>query len=617
MANANTIREFLIGLGVDIDQNAVRRFTSTIDSLTKEVERFVFKLTAMTTLLEAAVVKTASALENLYFIAQRAGTTVDNLRALQYGMANVGLSADTANQALESLATSLRINPGNESLLNYLGVRTRDLKGNMRDTSEVMGDFISRLSKMPPYIAAQYAQMFGINAQTLNMLIKNYGEIQEQTQKWKDLAATLGVNLDDITKRSHIFMESFRETGEIVELIWTKLADTLMTKFGPQLNQFNQWLLDHSKDIQDFAMKVVTAVTGMATALTGAIPTISALVQATIGWKDALTVIGDILVYRIFGPLGLILALYNQLKGIADSNLQKRFDEDKKRAESGQKPLLGPGSEYSPSDWLEKFKYLGTVIGNGIKDILKQPAPIQQESYEGSGIDPNYIHKAAFDTGGFDTGGPTDQNGRPNAQINPTAFNLGNEAQLPPSGRPPISVRQNNPGNLRFGQGEIGESGGFAVFNSALEGFQALRRQLQIYASRGLNSVQDIISKYAPSSENNTGAYINNLSRSMGVGANQALNLQDPNTLSALMAGITRIESGYNPWSRDLINQAAGNQLGSGISSGRMGGNVTIHQKTDIHVHGQDAHTTAQETTRQQDTVNATLVRNFRSAVLA
>jgi len=53
-----------------------------------------------------------------------------------------------------------------------------------------------------------------------------------------------------------------------------------------------------------------------------------------------------------------------------------------------------------------------------------------------------------------------------------------------------------------------------------------------------------IINKYAPSSENNTQAYIDALSKRLGVTGDQKLDLNDTTTLTGLIKGIARHEAG-------------------------------------------------------------------------
>lgn len=99
-----------------------------------------------------------------------------------------------------------------------------------------------------------------------------------------------------------------------------------------------------------------------------------------------------------------------------------------------------------------------------------------------------------------------------------------------------LASRNNNPGNLRSGPGQIGTSGGFAVFPSPDAGFAALDNQIQLNAARGLTLNEFFAGKpgvyagYAPSSDsNNPAAYASFVAGQTGL---------DPNTpLSSLLAG--------------------------------------------------------------------------------
>lgn len=71
-----------------------------------------------------------------------------------------------------------------------------------------------------------------------------------------------------------------------------------------------------------------------------------------------------------------------------------------------------------------------------------------------------------------------------------------------------LAQRNFNPGNLKFrGQkGAIQGDKGFAKFKSMDEGYTALKGQIKLDTDRGL-SLKGFTKKYAPPSENDTGAY--------------------------------------------------------------------------------------------------------------
>jgi len=93
-------------------------------------------------------------------------------------------------------------------------------------------------------------------------------------------------------------------------------------------------------------------------------------------------------------------------------------------------------------------------------------------------------------------------------------------------GQPGPATRNNNPGNLMSppgGQwaGQTGvDANGFAVFDNPQDGWNALDKDIS--ANAGL-SLSDFISKYAPPSENNTAAYISNVSSWTGASPDESV----------------------------------------------------------------------------------------------
>ncbi len=115
-------------------------------------------------------------------------------------------------------------------------------------------------------------------------------------------------------------------------------------------------------------------------------------------------------------------------------------------------------------------------------------------------------------------------------------------------------IRNNNPGNLRVAPNAVGNDGAFAVFDKPDDGLAAMSRQLQLYGDRGNNTPYGIIHTYAPSSENNTQAYINAVTGETGFGAHEQLDLSDPATLKRMMAAMIRHENGSQPYSEKDID---------------------------------------------------------------
>lgn len=132
-------------------------------------------------------------------------------------------------------------------------------------------------------------------------------------------------------------------------------------------------------------------------------------------------------------------------------------------------------------------------------------------------------------------------------------------------------VANNNPGNIRkTGDkwlGMTGDDGQFVKFSEPLYGIRAMARLLRSYTLKhGINTLEGIISKWAPSSENKTAEYIQRVSSITNLPPDQPLNLFDlkgsPNVpkLKQVIRGIMQNEIGkaHENYPDDLIEQAIG-----------------------------------------------------------
>lgn len=126
-------------------------------------------------------------------------------------------------------------------------------------------------------------------------------------------------------------------------------------------------------------------------------------------------------------------------------------------------------------------------------------------------------------------------------------------------------IRNNNPGNLEYSKtnpwvGQTGDDGRFAKFETPEHGIRALGRNLLSYQRQGIDTVSDIINRWAPSSDNNnTDAYIQAVCAQLGVTPDQQLDASNPDTLKALCASIIQHENGSQPYSDQ--------QLATGVSA--------------------------------------------------
>lgn len=123
----------------------------------------------------------------------------------------------------------------------------------------------------------------------------------------------------------------------------------------------------------------------------------------------------------------------------------------------------------------------------------------------------------------------------------------------------PRGIRNNNPGNIRRssdnwqGLAPVQADPHFFQFASMPYGYRALIKTLQTYRRKhGLQSIAELISRWAPTNENHTAAYIRAVCKEMQVPSTYVPDVDDKGTMCALAAAISRVENGVPAKAEDV-----------------------------------------------------------------
>jgi hypothetical protein len=105
------------------------------------------------------------------------------------------------------------------------------------------------------------------------------------------------------------------------------------------------------------------------------------------------------------------------------------------------------------------------------------------------------------------------------------------------TGELPAPLRNNNPGAMMPG-------GKLAQYPDMQTGLQQMDANLASYGKQGVNTLTGVISKWAPPNENNTQAYIQDVSQRLGINPTQPIDLSNPAVRQAISTGIMLHENG-------------------------------------------------------------------------
>ncbi|EFB6568968.1 lytic transglycosylase [Escherichia coli] len=655
--NAETIKDFLVSLGFSVDDAGAKKFGSVLAGTTANVIKMGLAVEGSALSVVAFTAKIASGLDNLYWASQRTGATVQGIQSIGYAVSQVGGSVDAARSSLENLSRFIRNNPGAEGFLNRLGVQTRDASGNMRDMAAIFTGVGQKLSSMPYYRANQYAQMLGIDENTLMAMRRGVGGFSGQ---YSAMAKAIGFNADEAARSSNKFMTSLREFSAMAGMARDKIGSNLAGGLAGSLDTLRRHILDNFPRIEQTLTKAIKGILALGDIIgrlffrliegtSGLITWWQSLDKQTrelISLFGALTIALRILNSTFWmSPIGLITALaagiallwedYQTWKEGGDSLIDwgkwkpevdaaLKMVRDLKTTVNDLVKALAKLLNIDIKSWSLKWDFSNFIDQMGeFSKMLNMIADLLNAIKDGRWADAVSIGKQILNQGSenpsampmvTDSANSTADWIKEHWGFDPRSVGrtvrgwFGDDEPEQHAQATKRGERNNNPGNLNFA-GQAGASlerpgGRFARFETAFDGLRALARQLMLYAGRGINSVEKIISTWAPASDNNnTTAYIRAVSQRLGVDPRAALNMSDPQTMSALMSSIIQHENGRNIYSRELINKAAV----AGIS-GKM---TEVNQQNTYHIYGGgDPHAVGNEVARRQQSANAQVMRS-------
>lgn len=121
----------------------------------------------------------------------------------------------------------------------------------------------------------------------------------------------------------------------------------------------------------------------------------------------------------------------------------------------------------------------------------------------------------------------------------------------------PRGIRNHNPGNIResandrtqwFGERATDDDKAFEEFEQPEHGIRAMATVLRNYQRKHLlNTVESIIDRWAPTSENNTSAYVRWVCHQLEVAPIEPIDLNQVDTMRRLVCAIIRHENGRGP----------------------------------------------------------------------
>lgn len=482
------------------------------------------------------IIGTANNMAQLGRSAAPLNMSARELDAWQTTAKATGGTAEGLTGSMQSLSDSIYAfsigKGGTEAIntLNALGIAAVDAQGKAKNMGQIYLEVSEQFKKrnLSIGLARQYGAGLGMDAATINLLMEGPDKVRKLQQEMYNRS---GVSPEAVARS-----QKFQETWAKIEQTFEGVRQNLFTALIPyiekllvQLDRFATWVATHQHEINQFFKDTAD--------------TIASVTDAVGGVQNAFEILlAFVAIKWVAGMLGAIGKVSGALGGVATAV-----------SAAGIYATVAAGNE---------------VVGRTKALIDGKP----YDQIQGNNAELSELEKLKRDNW---------------AKNNPGV----------PYPNSPRGIRNNNPGNLNFAgqagaQKEGGPNGRFAVFPSMIDGIAALYKQLKLYAGRGIDTISEIVKKYAPAADgNNVSAYINSLVKDTGKGASEALNPEDMDTMVKLIRGIVNHENGMGHVDDQQI--LAGVQVGS-VMSATSGGNTTSNNtRTETNIQNLNVNTQA------------------------
>jgi hypothetical protein len=244
-----TVREFVVEMSAETDTGSVQEYASSLKGATGAAAT----LAAGAATLAAAIGGTTAALAQAATAAGRfgrriskqadmAGTSVPNIQAITGALQKYGVQQDQAAEAIREfnvrLGEAARGEGEAAEAFNQLNIATKNANGQIRDSSEVFDEALSKLSEIDNSArrAALSEKLLGGQSEQLASVINEGGvAIDEYRQRLDELGITMS---EQAANRAKDFQADLGLLRKTFKGIWREIGVEVIPVFQQLINGF-------------------------------------------------------------------------------------------------------------------------------------------------------------------------------------------------------------------------------------------------------------------------------------------------------------------------------------------------------------------------------------------
>lgn len=266
--SAETIKEFLVGLGFKVDEAGLAKFSQGIASASLRVTALAAATTAAAGVIVAGVQKIAEDFDQMDKLPAQFRTTADAIDEFADAAGILGIKEETAVEGLKNLDraivdTSMDMGRA-KAVFADLGISVKDAAGNLKPTTEVMAELAEKFKGMEKDKQIRVMERLGLDPSLLKLFNADMVALRAEMEAI-DKAA--GLDFGQAMAESKAFMEIWRAMQQEIQK-WKLLFKTtmesvsvkLMPKFRAQIRAITDSMINFRRKVMDNLPKAIEAI---------------------------------------------------------------------------------------------------------------------------------------------------------------------------------------------------------------------------------------------------------------------------------------------------------------------------------------------------------------------
>ena len=283
--NGETIKEFMVGLGFQIDEAGLQKFNQGITKSSIAVTAIGTAAVAAAGMLTSFVAGVADKFAAVGDLADRVNTTSEEILRLGYVATLSGSSVQEANASIENLSriageAALGVGRGAAAFKEF-GISAKDQNGNLKDTSVLLAEVGDKIKDMGRGEQIAVLQKLGIDPTMIGALTS---DISGLAAEFDQLYKTAGIDANKAAEQSGEFNDSMDRLVMTFDAIKSAVGLKFMGQIKNGIDTLRKFLVENMPKIINAVTPIINVVLRIAEAFIKIVGRVGSAIGAIIGF---------------------------------------------------------------------------------------------------------------------------------------------------------------------------------------------------------------------------------------------------------------------------------------------------------------------------------------------